>query len=208
MLFSLIPTAFAQEAATTANASAQFMQNVDWTRPTWDLFIILFFIVAAFLYGLSLGRDRIIVILISLYVSLALVDHAPFLNSPALQDWLNNFLGQFFVVQISAFLFIFIFLFVVITRSALMRSIGSADTAGPWWQVLLFSVMHVGLLVSIILSYLPAETTNTVLAPLTKQVFSTDPAQSFWIIAPIVALFVLKGTGARKRKVREEADET
>ncbi|MFZ6035835.1 MAG: hypothetical protein ACOYUK_01715 [Patescibacteria group bacterium] len=207
-MVAFIPTAFAQEAGSAAVQSANFMQTVDWTRPTWDLFIILFFIVAAFLYGLSLGRDRIIVILISLYVSLALVDHAPFLNSPALQDWLNNFLGQFFVVQISAFLFIFIFLFVVITRSALMRSIGSADTAGPWWQVLLFSVMHVGLLVSIIISYLPAETVTDVLAPLTKQVFATESAQSFWILAPIVLLFVLKGTGAKKRKVREQADET
>ncbi len=206
-MLGLIPVAYAQEAANAAQSSAQFMQNIDWTRPTWDLFIILFFVVAAFLYGLSLGRDRIIVILISIYVSLALVDHAPFFNSPQVQDWLHNLLGQIFVVQISAFLFLFIFLFVVITRSALMKSIGSADTAGPWWQVLLFSIMHVGLLVSIILSYLPAETVQDVLAPLTKQLFATESAQSFWIIAPIVALFVLKGTGARKRKRRETADE-
>lgn len=206
-MLSLVPTVFAQEAAAAAPDAANVIQNIDWTRPTWDLFIILFFVVAAFLYGLSLGRDRIIVILISIYVSLALVDHAPFLNSPQVQDWMNNLLGQFFVVQISAFVLLFIFLFVVITRSALMKSIAAADSTGPWWQVLLFSVMHVGLLVSIILSYLPAETLDGVLAPLTRQTFTTESAQSFWILAPIIALFLLKGTGARKRKRREEADE-
>jgi len=36
-----------------------------------DLFIILFFVIAAFLYGFSLGRDRIVAILVSIYMGLA-----------------------------------------------------------------------------------------------------------------------------------------
>ena len=45
-----------------------FVTNINWAAPSWDLFIILFFIVAAFLYGLSLGRNRVIVILVSIYM--------------------------------------------------------------------------------------------------------------------------------------------
>lgn len=206
-MFSLIPTAYAQEAATAATETANVLQNVDWTRPTWDLFIVLFFIVAAFLYGLSLGKDRIIVILVSIYMSLAIVEHAPFLSSPAVEAWMNNIANQFFVFQISAFVLIFILLFVVITRSALTKTIASADSVGPWWQVLLFSILHVGLIVSIILSYLPQETVEQVLAPATQQVFTTEAAQSVWILGPVVAMFIFKGTGSRKRKRREEADE-
>ncbi len=203
----MIPVAWAAETAEVAVGSANIMQNIDWTRPTWDLFIILFFIVAAFLYGLSLGRDRIIVILVSIYMSLAIIEHAPFLNSEWLHNLINGIVNQFFVFQISVFLILFIVLFLVITRSALMKTIASSDTAGPWWQVLLYSVLHVGLLVSIVLSYLPADTVNEILAPLTKQVFTTELAQSVWILSPVVAMIIFKGTGARKRKKRELSDE-
>lgn len=203
----MIPVAWAAETAEAAAETANFMQNIDWTRPTWDLFIVLFFIVAAFLYGLSLGRDRIIVILVSVYMSLAIVDRVPFLNNEGFQNAINNITSQFFVFQISAFLLLFVVLFFVITRSALLKTIASSDSPGPWWQVLMYSILHVGLLVSIILSYIPIESLEGVLAPLTRQVFTTSGAQSFWILAPVVAMFIFKGTGSRKRKHRQEADE-
>lgn len=202
----MIPVALAAETAEAAAESANFLQHIDWTRPTWDLFIILFFIVAAFLYGLSLGKDRIIVILVSIYTSLAIVEHAPLVNNQGFQDMINNFVSQFFVFQISAFLVVFIALFFVITRSALMKTIASSDTAGPWWQVLLYSVLHVGLIISIILSYIPKESIEGVLAPLTQRVFTTDLAQNIWIIGPVAAMFIFKGTGLKKRKNREEID--
>jgi len=205
-MFNLIPTAFAAETAEVATESASFLQHIDWTRPTWDLFIILFFVVAAFLYGLSLGKDRIIVILVSVYMSLAIVEHAPFLNSDGFRESINNVVNQFFVFQITAFIFLFILLFLVITRSALLKTIASSDSPGKWWHVMLFSVLHVGLLVSIILSYLPKESVEQVLAPLTQRVFTTDLAQSFWMIAPVAAMIVFKGGASekKKRKIIEE----
>ncbi len=205
-MLSLIPTAFAQEATNAAAESSAFLQNVDWTRPTWDLFIILFFVIAAFLYGLSLGRDRIITILVSIYISLAIVEYAPLVNSEGFQNMINAVLGQFFVFQISAFLFLFIFLFFVITRSALRKTIASADSPGPWWQVLIYSILHVGLIVSVVLSYIPWEAIEDVLAPLTQRVFLTDFARNIWIIGPLVAMFIFKG-GASQKKKRQYTEE-
>ncbi len=202
----MIFAALAAETTNVATQSAGFLEHVDWTRPTWDLFIILFFIVAAFLYGLSLGRDRIIVILVGIYVSLAIVEHAPLVNNEGFQNMINNLVGQFFVFQISAFLVLFIILFFIITRSALLKTIASSDSPGPWWQVLIYSILHVGLIVSIILSYIPKESLDSVLAPLTLNVFTTDLAQNVWIIGPIVAMFIFKGGASqkKKRKVIEE----
>lgn len=202
----MIPVALAAETAEVATESANFLQNIDWTRPTWDLFIILFFIVAAFLYGLSLGRDRIIIILISVYTSLAVVEHAPLVNNKGFQDMINNFVGQFFVFQISAFVVLFVLLFFIITRSALLKTIASSDSPGPWWQVFMYSILHVGLLVSIILSYIPKESLEGVLAPLTMQVFTTNLAQNIWIIGPLIAMFVFKG-GASAKKKRQYTEE-
>ncbi|MFA5051664.1 MAG: hypothetical protein WC544_01210 [Patescibacteria group bacterium] len=202
----MFPIAWAAEVTSTAAQSSNFMQNIDWTRPTWDLFIILFFVVAAFLYGLSLGRDRIITILVSIYMSLAIVEHTPFLKSEAFQHSINNVTSQFFVFQISAFVFLFIVLFLIISRSALIKTIASSDKAGPWWQVFVFSILHVGLLVSIILSYIPKEAVDSVLAPLTRQVFTTELAQSVWIVGPVVAMLVFKG-GASEKKKRQYTEE-
>ena len=86
-----------------------FLANINWATPSWDLFIILFFVVAAFLYGLSLGRDRVIVILVSLYMALAIVNTAPYLNSFTAEISYNN--ASIFNVTIFVGIFIILFFF-------------------------------------------------------------------------------------------------
>jgi len=189
------------EAAQAADNASTLFQNVNWAQPTWDLFIVLFFIVAAFLYGLSLGRDRIIVILVSIYMALAVIEHAPFISDPKFQENINNAISQVFVFRISAFLVVFVFLFFMLSRSALVRTIVTSDSDGSWWHVLLFSILHVGLIVSITLSFLPPEAT-THLAPLTQQVFASTNARFAWIILPIAGMILLKGGASSTKKYK------
>jgi len=170
-----------------------FFTTLDWTKPTWDLFIILFFVIAAFLYGFSLGRDRIVAILVSIYMGLAVVDTIPYLTMKIQELGLN----QLFVFKISTFIVIFILLFFLLSRSAVMSTIGNSGGKGPFWQVVLFSFLHVGLLISIVLSFLPPESIND-FAPLTRYVFATEGAQFFWILAPILAMVL-----ARKKESEE-----
>ncbi len=163
-----------------------YLSQINWASPSWDLFIVLFFIVTVFLYGMSLGRDRIIVILVSIYMALAVVSNAPFLGNV---DASVN-LGQFFAFKVTTFLGLFVLLFFLLSRSALLKTFGNL-ASGTWWQVLMFSVFHVGLLVSITLSFLPADAVNH-LAPLTRQIFATDTTRFAWIVAPIVGMSLLK----------------
>lgn len=183
-----------------ANASTQaqsLVATINWATPTWDLFIILFFLIAGLLYGLSLGRDRIIVILVSIYMALAVVNTAPYIGNVATEIGLS----QLFVLRISAFLVVFIVLFFLLARSALLQTIASSDSHGSWWQVLLFSFLHVGLLIAITLSFLPAEASHN-LAPLTQKMFVTDTARFIWILLPIVAMIMIKGGAAQKKKFK------
>ena len=192
------------DAATITNTTTQahsFMASVDWSKPSWDLFIILFFVVAGFLYGLSLGRDRIIVILISVYMALAVVNSAPFIGNFQADIGID----QFFAFRISTFVVVFIVLFFLMSRSALLSTIASSDTRGAWWQVLLFSFLHVGLLISITLSFLPP-TASTHLAPLTQKIFVQDIGRFVWIVAPIAAMILIKGGAAEKRKASRDRD--
>ncbi len=176
-------------AANMGHDVVNWLQAINWAAPTWDLFIVLFFLVTVFLYGMSLGRDRIIVILVSIYMALAVVSNAPILGK--LDASIN--LGQFFAFRVTTFLGIFVLLFFLLSRSALLKTFGSL-AAGSWWQVLMFSVFHVGLLVSITLSFLPPDAVGH-LAPVTRQIFASDMGRFFWIVAPIFGMAVLKSEG-------------
>lgn len=157
--------------------------DIDFSNPTWDLFIILFFAVAALLYGFSLGRDRIITMLVSTYMALAVTRSAAFLSDTNADIGVN----QFLVIKVTAFITIFVVLFVVLSRSALQKTVATADAVGKWWQVIVYSTLHVGLLISIVLSFL-SDSAISELAPLTRTLFAGDVAHMVWLILPIIAM--------------------
>jgi hypothetical protein len=185
LLATTIMSDAAQSTATSVDI-AQTLSRVNWASPTWDLFIVLFFLVTVFLYGMTMGRDRIIVILVSIYMALAVISNAPYLN----QLRANVNLSDFFALKVSTFLGIFVLLFFLLSRSALLKTFGGM-ASGSWWQVFLFSIFHVGLLVSITLSFVPAEAVHN-LAPITQSLFASDGGKFFWIVAPIMAMVLIK----------------
>ena len=158
--------------------------SINWSTPSWDLFIVAFFIVSAFIYGISLGRDRIIVILVSIYMSLAVVNAMP-------SAVFNIGIDKVHAFQITAFIVVFIALFFLLSRSGLMKAFGAVASQGPFWQVILFSILHVGLLVSIGMSFLP-EVALAKFAPLTQTIFTDEWMQFAWIAAPVVAMLLIK----------------
>ncbi|MBI5466244.1 MAG: hypothetical protein HY974_03070 [Candidatus Kerfeldbacteria bacterium] len=164
----------------------KLLAQVNWADPSWDLFIILFAVLAAFLYGFSLGRDRIIVMMMGLYMALAVANSAPGLQSLSADVGL----GELFAFRLTSFLVVFLVLFFLLSRSGLMRTLGAADSSVSWWQVVLFSVLHVGMLVSIIMSFLPAEALAQ-LAPLTQQVFAGEVSRFVWLTAPALAMLII-----------------
>ncbi len=168
-------------------AIINWFNNLDLSNPSWDLLILIFFVVVSLLYGLSLGRDRIIAILVSIYMALAVVNTAPYLRQMQAEININNV----FVFKVTTFLGVFLVLFFLLSRSGIMGTIASSDSLGRWWQVLMFSFLHVGLLISVVLSYLTPEATDK-LAPVTQQIFTSDPGKFFWIVAPILAMILAK----------------
>lgn len=157
-----------------------WLQNINWAQPTWDLFIVLFFLVGVFLYGLSLGRERGFAILVSIYMSLAVVKMVPV-------AWMQN-KPDLWIYQLVTFGVLFLILFFLLSRSALIPS----GTSGSWLMVMLFSFLHVGLLVSIVLAFLPAGSIEH-LQPTLKQIFVNETARFIWLIAPLVVLALNRG---------------
>ncbi|MBU2575568.1 hypothetical protein KKF64_00515 [Patescibacteria group bacterium] len=167
--------------------------NFDFTKPTWDLFIILFFLVSSLIYGLILGRDRIILMLISVYIGLAVLRSSPFIDQLIPQDYGPN---NVFIFKISLFIGVFVILFFFLSRSSVLRTLAKSETSGGWLQVIVFSMLQVGLLISITLSFISPEYHDQ-LSNFTREWFLGPQAEFFWIISPIIAMALL-GRGGDK----------
>lgn len=175
------PTAAAIQAISAAPPAVQ--QYINFQHPTWDTFLFVFFLIAAFLYGISLGRDRIIVILISIYMALAVVTAVP--------DFvLHVTFNENFAFQITAFISVFIVLFFLLSRSALLNTLGEGRHRGGIMEVIVFSFLHVGLLISIAMGFLPESFIHN-FSTTTISIFTNEWSKFLWIIAPIVAMVVL-----------------
>jgi hypothetical protein len=157
------------------------LEGIDWATPNWNVVIGLFFVMAVFLYGLTLGRDRIIVILVSTYMALAVVSNMPTLT----------FMDGAYAVKTLAFVLLFLLLLSLTARTALYK-IFSSLSMGSTVQVVLFTVLQAGLLVSIILSFLPPEASQS-LMPFFVNVFTSPAGRFGWIVAPILAMVVFTG---------------
>lgn len=174
-----------QAAASSQDIWFSFL-GIDWSTPTWDVVILLFIIISVLVYSFTLGRDRIVALLISTYLALAVVTNLPYMDR--ISEIINQTsLGS---LQLPAFIIVFILLFIFLSRSSLLQ--GMSSLAGGWWQVILFSLLQVGLLVSIILSFLPENLFNR-LSPFTQIVFTGDLGRFCWIVLPILALIFIRG---------------
>lgn len=165
------------------------LSQLNLSTPSWDLFILTFFLIVTVLYGLSLGRGRIIVILVSIYMTIAVVATAPFLKTFTPTIAMNNI----FAFRVMTFACIFLLIFFLVSRSGFMRSLGSSH--GSLWQVILFSFLHVGLLIATTLSFLPPDVAGR-LAPITRTIFLSETAHFIWVVAPI---FVMALVGEDKK---------
>lgn len=154
------------------------------SNPTWDLILVFVFLAIGFFYGISKGRYRTVSTILYTYVALALV-HA--ISFPSLLQMTGIQKEKEFVLQIAVFLFIFFTLAVLLARGK-PRIV---DRAFSWWQMFLLSFLQTGLLIHIILSFLPPEYTRE-FAPLTKTVFAHSASNIWWLVGPLAVLAIIR----------------
>ncbi len=151
--------------------------------PNTVLFLLVLLGVAM-LYGFVAGRDRVVHVLISLYIALAVVTNVPLLTY--LHRWFQSIHSA--TLQLLWFLGAFLIIFAALWRSHILR--GMARERGRWWESCLFSVLQVALIVTIVGLLMPMETVATT-PPLIKNIFLSDLGRSVWLLAPFVALVAL-----------------
>jgi len=163
----------------------EFFSYFNPASPTWDIFIVIFFVIATFLYGLTLGRARVVVQIVSSYMTMALLASAPFLDQIEARTPLNH--TVFYLV---AFLVVFVILFLLLSRSAFHQHL--SEGRGSWADVLILSVVQIGFLTSIVLSSMSGFALGH-LSGITQTIFAKQPAPFIWTVLPIAALILIRG---------------
>jgi hypothetical protein len=155
----------------------QFLNN-----PTWDILLILFFFAAVFVYGLMVGRNKIIVLLLASYPAALINEFLPYAG-----NFLNRFnAAQALFARAFFYLIILLFVFWVLGKAGFYRKEITKRTK----QVLFLSFLNVGLWANVIFGYAIKFNSEVVhLAPLNNMLFASDSAHFIWFALPIIVLY-------------------
>ncbi len=162
------------------------VQAFNWYTPSWDLFIILGWLVASVMYAFAAGRGRILTVLMSIFMAKLLVVEAPFLSTEV-AGRLN--VATLSLQQLATFGILFIIFFVFLGRFVFKTSADGKQVSGLLFS-LMFAVLQVGLLVSTILTMLPLHVRES-FSVLIQTAFISDTAAFVWLLLPVVFLIVL-----------------
>lgn len=177
---------------------SDFAHNLSWSHPSWDLFILVFLLIGTLIYGFSMGRDRIIMIMVAVYMALVAATHLPYVPHFGASVALNN--G--FIIKISTFLGLFVILFFMLTRSALNHAITGNGSLGRWWHVLILAFLQVGMLISVVLGFLPNEWLAH-LSAFIQTVFVSPWGKFTWVLLPIFGLLIVGISNEHSRGIYE-----
>jgi len=151
--------------------------------------MVLIFLAVALVYGLSMGRNRLVVLMLGVYFSFLLTRAIPWrqLTFLGLKDAPDS------TVQIFIFIALVLGFYFAIPRSALRYAMKLGGKGkGSWWRVLILSVLQIGLILAMVIVFLPAKV-SVGLSPLAQTIFVGPLAYFFWIAAPILAIMFLGG---------------
>jgi hypothetical protein len=162
-----------------------FINSINWNTPSWDLFIAVIFVAGIFLYTLSLGKNRVLVLLVSSYVSLALFSKSSLLFSQIGFNLENSFSNNM-MIFIGGILLLFFIL-----SNSIFASVFEQDSGGTWPQTMIMSFLQIGLMISVAGSFLLSQEASE-LSPFITSVFINNQAQFFWLVSPFVAALLFK----------------
>jgi len=157
-------------------------QLINITHPTWDTFIFLFFIIAVVIYSFFANRERLVVVLLSIYASIAILGSTPYLHGYVMQ--LTTTYG--FVSQLAVFLVLFLLLFVLFSHHMSLR----AEIGQTWPQAFIISFLQVGLLMSTLLTYIPIDVYST---QFVRSFFIDQIPRTVWMLAPVAMMVLFRG---------------
>jgi len=154
-----------------------------------DWLMALIFLAVAVVYGLAMGRNRLTIVMLGCYFSYILTLAIPWKEMA--------FLGVKSAPSSTAQIFIFFVLllgfYFMLPHSAFSSALRlRGRRSSSWWQAMVFSILQVGLILQMAISFLSVKATAS-LSSLAQTIFVGQAAQFVWLLLPILAMMFLKG---------------
>lgn len=166
---------------------AEFSRNLasfGFSQNNWDILVLLLIVIGVFLYGVNLGRNKILVIIICVYLASAVYNLFPY--GRFLGELRNNYVTD--AIGFLALIFIFYFF---LSRSALRAAMHYSSGQGSWFQIFIFSILGLGLVLSNIARIVPNDFLAR-LSPFLVRLFNAPSSQFWWALLPIIFLSMVR----------------
>ena len=149
----------------------------------WTLW--LFGAIAVLLIGFAIGRTRLLLALVSVYAAVLVEKYFPYFTN--LKELAGNYPD--YQLHLGLFIIFYLVIFFVLNRSLLKQRLTLRE-ANIFW-VLVLGLLWLGLLISVITTYLPVEVLAELPVPVITY-FSTKIALFSWAILPLLIAVFLK----------------
>lgn len=144
---------------------------------TQDVSLLMMIALASFVFGMFIGRYKLITILINIYVSFAVTMAVP-------EKYFSDYLYEltFFLAGV---------IILTLISKRLFEIYISGSGSGFLWRVFAMSFLEVIFLISIILSIIPEKVALSYVSPTAFEYLASPNASLFWMIAPMAFMFFI-----------------
>lgn len=141
--------------------------------------ITLFFVIAlvSFVFGMFIGRYKIITVLVNIYVSLAIINAVP-------EKYFTDYTYKLL-------LFYALVVTLTIVSKKLFEIYISGSGSGFLWRVFAMSFLEVMMLISVTLTLVPKKVALEYVSPASFDYLATDMARLFWMVLPLIFMFTI-----------------
>lgn len=162
---------------------SKLVRNINLEPTTLFVGLVLIFML---IYGLSLGRTKALISLLSIYVALAFDAGFPYLGK------LHELLPvsrELYTTRLAIFLLVYLTVFAILNNSFAKGRLNLKESSII--SVAVISLAQIGLLIAVITNIIPDEIIKKMPQYLSAY-FGTKQALFYWIILPIVLLIFLR----------------
>ncbi|OGI29210.1 MAG: hypothetical protein A2288_00360 [Candidatus Moranbacteria bacterium RIFOXYA12_FULL_44_15] len=147
------------------------------TAMAQDVTLLLVVLFVSFVFGMFIGRYKLITVLINIYVSFAILKTVP-------AEYIKNYDSELIFFFTS-------FIILTIVSKRLFEIYISGSGSGFLWRVFVMSFLEVVFLISITLSILPKKVALGYVSPTSYEYLASPVAQFVWMVVPLAFMFTI-----------------
>lgn len=153
--------------------------------PSWTVFGVMVFLVLFFVF-IGSGLGRAVNVIISVYISFAIINTVPFFKPDGPELTLGGF-----AIKLASFLSIIILILLLVSRFSISPVI-KMELPGRFGEKIVFSFFAAAMLVVVALSFLPQDMISQLNPEITKY-FISEWGLAAWMILPLLFLLFVRG---------------